>query len=319
MKKTILLALALFLALSPLATAQTTAAPPAADLQAALDAMVAAENAFSKMSVEKGMKDAFVTFLADDSILFRPTPVPGKQWMSSRPGPPPGGGTLIWRPAHAEIAASGDMGYSTGPFEFRSPDASRPPGHGTFFSVWQKQADGSWKVMMDVGVNHPADPSGPKLDGVATPIRVGQVAPASGKADTAAEEAALIERDRAFAQALASQGAQAAYQARLAENARLLRDGHSPYVGAEAVRSALASGTPASWEPLGGDVSAGGDFGYTYGRYPAGANEKPVPGKSGHYLRVWRKQAGDWKLLAEVLNALPPPPPPRPASGQPGR
>ena len=53
-----------------------------------LETLVASERAFSAMSVEKGMKDAFLTYLADDGIIFRPLPVNGKSvWAPRRPSP----------------------------------------------------------------------------------------------------------------------------------------------------------------------------------------------------------------------------------------
>ena len=59
-----------------LAAALLLGAAPAwsADLQTELDAIVQAEKAFSRTSVEKGMRDSFVEFLAADGILFRPEP-----------------------------------------------------------------------------------------------------------------------------------------------------------------------------------------------------------------------------------------------------
>lgn len=299
MKTTIPLLLALSLALAlPLSAAAAPAAP--ADLQAALDAMVAAENAFSATSVEKGVNPAFVAFLADDAVLMRPLPVPGKEWMAARPSPPI---TLVWRPVHAEIAASGDMGYTTGPYEVRPQNPQRPAGHGHFVSVWKKQADGAWKVAFDMGNNY-AQPAAdtPKLGDPVVPIRVGDVKPAPARADVSADEAALLEQDRAFSKDIAARGVAAAYQNRLAEGVRLYRDDSLPVVGAAAARTALAASAVPSWEILGGDVSGAGDFGFTYGKGQLG--DKPAT-----FFHIWRKQGNDWKLLADVINLLPPPPP----------
>lgn len=48
----------------------------------ALQSMVDTERAFAKMSEEQGVRPAFMSFIADDGILFRPTAVKGKQWMN---------------------------------------------------------------------------------------------------------------------------------------------------------------------------------------------------------------------------------------------
>ena len=53
----------------------------AGNLKSELDGLIEAERAFARLSVEKGSRDAFLANLSDESILFRPGPVPGKQWM----------------------------------------------------------------------------------------------------------------------------------------------------------------------------------------------------------------------------------------------
>jgi len=87
-----------------------------ADLKDALDSLVQAERGFARLSVEKGMRDAFLANLNDQSILFRPQAVPGKAWMEKSP---PIAAQLSWEPAFADIAKSGDLGYTTGPWQVR--------------------------------------------------------------------------------------------------------------------------------------------------------------------------------------------------------
>ncbi len=60
---------------------------------------------------------------------------------------------LTWSPVAADISASGDLGYTYGTFEFRSNDrdGKETVDHGKYMSVWKKQADGSWKVAVDMG------------------------------------------------------------------------------------------------------------------------------------------------------------------------
>ncbi len=60
---------------------------------------------------------------------------------------------LTWTPVYADMAASGDLGYTFGTYEFRSKDKDGKPTveHGKYASVWKKQKDGTWKVVMDMG------------------------------------------------------------------------------------------------------------------------------------------------------------------------
>ncbi|MBI4420961.1 MAG: DUF4440 domain-containing protein, partial [Gemmatimonadetes bacterium] len=54
----------------------------------------------------------------------------------------------------ADVAASGDLGYTVGLFQSRRLDAAGKPvvGTGKYVTIWRKQADGSWKAMLDLGV-----------------------------------------------------------------------------------------------------------------------------------------------------------------------
>src|SRR5215212_5260081 len=88
--------------------------------QSALQEMVKTEQAFSKMAEQKNTRDAFMTFIADDGLLFRPGAVNGKKWMIEHPVPPSDKKPLLaWQPSFAGMSASGDMGFTTGPWEFK--------------------------------------------------------------------------------------------------------------------------------------------------------------------------------------------------------
>jgi len=60
---------------------------------------------------------------------------------------------LTWTPVGADISSSGDLGYTYGTYEFDSKDKDGKPvvEHGKYTSIWKKQRDGSWKVVLDMG------------------------------------------------------------------------------------------------------------------------------------------------------------------------
>jgi ketosteroid isomerase-like protein len=60
---------------------------------------------------------------------------------------------LTWTPVGADISASGDLGYTYGRFEFRSVGKDGKPvsERGKYASIWKKQSDKSWKVVLDMG------------------------------------------------------------------------------------------------------------------------------------------------------------------------
>jgi len=58
------------------------------------------------------------------------------------------GFTLTWEPARAEISRGGKLGYTWG--RYRSLFNGKPR-EGAYVRVWEKQQDGSWKVLFDHG------------------------------------------------------------------------------------------------------------------------------------------------------------------------
>ena len=86
------------------------------DLEKALGSLIAAEKAYAKAAGEKGFREASISAFADDAVIFTPNPVNGKKfWQQTKEDP-----VIIWRPTFAAIARSGDLGYTTGPAEFRN-------------------------------------------------------------------------------------------------------------------------------------------------------------------------------------------------------
>ena len=64
------------------------------------------------------------------------------------------------------------------------------------------------------------------------------------------------------------------------------------------------------WTPVGGDISASGDLGYTYGNYEFHSKDKD--GKPaidyGKYTSIWKQQKdGSWKVVLDMGNASPEP------------
>ena len=109
--------------------------------KSALHSMVDTERAFAKTSEEKGTRESFLMFIADDGILFRPTAVLGKKWLQEHPVPQSDKRPLLaWQPVFADMAAAGDMGYTFGPWEFKQDiKDQKPAAFGHFATIWKKQ------------------------------------------------------------------------------------------------------------------------------------------------------------------------------------
>jgi ketosteroid isomerase-like protein len=257
-------------------------------LRADFDGLVGAERGFAKRSEEKGIKESFLANIAADGILFRPGPVPGKEWLSAHPDPP---ALLTWHPTYAAIARSGDLGWTTGPYEIAFK--GQPKSYGQYSTVWRKEADGHWKFVVDLGVTTPAavpESGEPKLGA--------ELARAPKTADLAAARESLLAADRDLGKAAAEQSLTAAYMGAVDDGTYLLRDAHPPFAGKEAIRGFLATDPGGvTWESQGSGVSAAGDLGYVYGKA-----DRKDPHQTGVYLRVWqRPPGGAWRVALDVM------------------
>ena len=266
--------------------------------RAALESIVQAERDFARAAAEHGVRQAFLMNLADDSTLFRPHAVDGKQWTEASPARP---GLLSWFPLYADVSRGGDLGYTTGPYEFRRSAGDKEAQHGYYMTIWKRQPARPWKAVLDQGVTNPRPPAeqGAVLQ-FGAPGR-GPASPGAGLQES------LMSVDRDFAAASRKQGTAAAYQIYTAADLRLYREGKLPFVGREAARSVVAEEDTLRWQPAKADSSLAGDLGYTYGSAELGA-----PGAEKiatfNYVRIWKRQVdGEWRVVLEVLSPCPPP------------
>ena len=259
------------------------------------DQVVAAERAFAAASEAKGHHAAFLDYLAADAIAFQPLPSPGR---AAHEGKPRANGTLAWGPAWATVSSAGDLGLSTGPFQFtQHGDPKVPPVTGWYFSIWRRQADGSWKVAVDAGIGCPLSFVVPAS--VEDPLRARKPAaqpPGPSDAAKARGKVATIERTL---EAAAKKGMGAAVAAHADPQMRVHREGKPPAVGLEAAKALLATDTRAlacTTERI--VAAASGDLAYSYGSCSVA---DAVSNFRYGYLRVWRRQAdGSFKVFVDV-------------------
>ena len=210
--------------------------------------MVTVEKTFAKAVDEHGVNAGFRQFLAPDGIIFRPGPVNGLAYLKDKPE---SSSKLAWEPEHAEITSAGDFGWTTGPWEWRA-DTTQPPGlFGQYLSVWQRQADGAFKLVLDVGVVYPERRKVSDVGYVVIPAA--SAAPLTDD-QLATARAELMALDSLCVSAIA------------APDVLLLRSGQPPIIGAAARAEYLANNTGVgTCRPMSATVAAHGGFAYTYG------------------------------------------------------
>lgn len=150
--------LAAFAIAATLSVASAAYAGPKEDL-------IAADQAFSALSVAQGSNAAFLAYIADDVRLFGTgsgAPLYGKaaveQSFKTTGNGDPKTNILSWVPDNAVISADGTLGYTDGHWLFagglnaQGKGGVRLTGH--YVTVWRNEARG-WKVIADIGTTDP--------------------------------------------------------------------------------------------------------------------------------------------------------------------
>jgi hypothetical protein len=274
-------------------------ARPADPLPPALESMVDTERRFAARAGVIGWKAAFLEFFADGALGFENGAVGfAKEQIGGQPDPPPDF-QLLWEPRWGDVSASGDLGYLTGPSRSILPsrDGGRPR-HSVYASVWKRQRDGTFQVVMDVGVPIPG-PSSFAPGFTRAPHDSRFTGDYDERTPPLATADGVLNSDLRTSQARA-------YRGRLAPGARLHRPGIQPVVGdariATFLRTQPSLGRGA--RARGGAQARGSQAlpGAARGAAPAGQAEAGPEVQEGFYVRVWvRERAGQWRVALDVL------------------
>jgi ketosteroid isomerase-like protein len=240
-------------------------AQPPRPLPQALTQMIDAERAFAARALVVGWKQAFLEYFAEEAVGFDGGVGRAKEQIRKNPDPPPDL-QLIWEPRYGDISGSGDLGYLTGPVRnVRKSRENGRPRHSNYASIWKRQPDGTFKVLLDFGVNTPGPvpfPAGfTRAPGSRFSGDYDDTTPPLSAAD------GILNSGLRTGQADAYRGTQPPYSAidsRFAEAARA------------------------------------GDLGYTWGSYVVGPAAKPR--ERGFYIRIWqRERNGQWNVVLDAL------------------
>jgi len=124
-----------------------------ADHRVADEAVLRATDEKWSATAAKNDLDGTVAYYSDDAVLLPPNGLAAKDAKSIRAnwagmlGP---NSSVSWKPAKVEVAQAGDLGYVWGSYVLVIKDPKNPvDDRGKFVEVWRKQADGTWKCIVD--------------------------------------------------------------------------------------------------------------------------------------------------------------------------
>jgi ketosteroid isomerase-like protein len=278
-----------------LATAAMAQEP---DSSSALFSMREAERNFARESVMIGRNASFAENFADESAIFTGKWITnGKQYSKERKSSP---FVLKWEPEFMDISASRDFGISTGPWEVQEYRPYTPPlSTGYFLTVWKRQPDGVWKVILDGGSSTPALKNPQHMFIFPSGADKVVIKPAVFNVDILRKE--LFEREKQILIEWGKNPSPSTYVSFLMSGSRMQIDGHLPTTDTDTINVLISRFNKSMiWKTEGAGAATSGDMGFTYGIIE-------IPGKSpktsGHYVRIWKKEpAANWKITLEMLN-----------------
>jgi ketosteroid isomerase-like protein len=143
-------------------TAASLGCRPGLDVASETEALLATDRAWAAAAAAGQNADSVLSFWAEDAqVAMAGAPLlRGKaairQMVTSSLATP--GFRITWTPARAVVAASGDLGYTTGTNEVSMPDSTGRVTRmtGNYLAVWRRERDGRWRNVEDYATPAPA-------------------------------------------------------------------------------------------------------------------------------------------------------------------
>ncbi len=252
--------------------------------------LVSAEKDFAKAVAKNGDKDAFLEYSLGSALVFRPNPVNAKTFYTNKANSE---NDVSWTPNLAKVSRSGDLGFTTGPYEVGAADKK----YGQYLSIW-KSENGKWKLAIDLGTesNKPLAKVTPQFvepkDHVAPKFL--------NEKEVKAGKEIILTTEKTLNTLLKTHGI-AAFGGFLTNDARLLFPGNEAIEGKGKIVAFYNSMvSKISLKTTGVDKAIGSDLAYTYG--VATIDYKADLRESFNYVFVYEKAAdASWNLIVQAF------------------
>lgn len=244
--------------------------------------LIEAERAFARLALDSGVRTAFLKNLDSSGVTFNEGSISNgiKQFSGARES----GIKLLWHPAFAAVSLSGDLGFTSGPYEVRKSMETKVLSSGQYNTVWAKNKEGLWKVLVDMGTYYTGSLFNQYQEAESFTALVGASDSAAG----------YMELENDLNDRYIKKG-KAAFTDDIREGSQFLLQDQYPLVTMEAIQQGISK-IPESlcFEPVAGGISTTKDLAYMYGVVYNGD-------KKENYLRIWAHTVEGWILLLQVL------------------
>jgi hypothetical protein len=248
--------------------------------QTDLENLVKTEKDFALFTAEKGMKQGFLEYLANDGIIFEPTATNGKEHWKAKPDSP---ALLAWNPTFADISSDGRLGYTTGDWELRPKGKDdNLTAFGQYITLWQKQIDGKFKAILDIGISHDKPQN----------VETNWLSPKETMQTEPTKFFTFLEQSRVFDRSNPATIYNKLYKNNLADDVRILREGKFPIIGKKLADKELKNAAKElSLQPkFTFDVK---NLAYTYGKYETDKEK-------GSFVQIWKFRNGKWQIVLDI-------------------
>jgi ketosteroid isomerase-like protein len=273
------------------------------DIETPINSLIRNEKDFAKTCSEKGIKESFLTFLDDNSVLFDPRPMSGKKLYKDYKD---GTKVLSWVPEYADISSVGDMGYTLGPWEFKKSPKDSASAFGHFVTIWHKQHENVWRALIDVGIWHKKASLDIKNIEVYQNLQKPDIKDLPYN-DYLKERKKILEIEASFTNESIEKGISTAFISYAADKVHVFREGMYPLRDMKLIQELLMKEKKiCSWKPIESNIALSGDLGYTYGILECfnDINDKSKIDSSS-YVRIWRKNSqGNFKIALDILKSI---------------
>jgi hypothetical protein len=253
--------------------------------------LISTDKNFSSKVTKKGINKAFSKFADKEGITFKPEALSIKEFYSGKEIP--GFHYLKWNPQYAMISKKGDLGFTSGQYEFSDGDRKD---HGHYLYIW-KNIYGKWKLALEIGITHPQQEDNLKPEfynptDYRFPIFI-------GPQKIQMREDIVFSTDILLGKSFKKHGNKDLKEF-YDDKVRLYFPGNVPLLGKEDAlnfvkKQRLMFQTSV---PDFVDRSLSGDLAYTYGK-------TVISNKTYSYVRVWKlSEEMKWNIILDVYNKL---------------
>lgn len=253
--------------------------------QSPVDQIISSEKSFAETSRTQNTKTAFLAFVDEQCIGFDKGAELNvhDEWMHRRAD----SSKLTWQPQLAIAASSGELGVTTGPWQYYQKEITDTPQfHGQFASVWMKKTDGNWKVMLDIGASFN------EKQKAFSSVKKITIAKQQYRLTYESElENVNINFNKAFAEKASD-----ALDKYMDDDCFVIVDGHAPLNGSKQIKNnSEIIPQNISFNQTDFFVSKVQDLLAVYGRVEGGKTKQ-------NYLCVWKRKGDNWKLMMLVIS-----------------